>query len=164
MAKLVKKIDVKYDEKKGYLLKGNKVKQPDDIVVAQLNALESMLQKKRFDVNANAAMVELNKIANRKFEFDSVRSIDATYDIEVDTPYLDNAVEEAMKIMADIDGKDTAENVKKMMQAYKPVVDWIDDDTYIPSDSRIKFDTKLIGDPTKLDIDKLVAVIREIVE
>lgn len=146
----------KIKNKDGMLVtKKGKIITIDPEIIDLANYLETLYQKAQHDMTIKM----LTPTINNEFERVSEHEIDCEF--EVDTPILDEQVEQSIKLMHEIDAVNNANKANIMLENMKPLVDFVSDDYIVAcsSDRIHKFDTPNLGDPLGWTIDSLLDAI-----
>lgn len=146
--------------KNGYLVtKKNNVRMPSAKVVRQLNALDKMMQMAEKAKYVNGQIKEIGEIDTT---FKPISEHDPFMNLEVETPYLDDAIKKTKAILHDIDSAANTEKVKEAIDRYKEVFQFIEEDEYLVEDHGLQFDLPVLGNPLFLDTEDLVKMLYKI--
>ena len=156
--KLQKKTTLIY--KNGYLVtKKDKVRMPSRKIVRQLNAIDKMMQMAEKADYVNDRIKEIGEIDTK---FKPISEHDPFVNLEVETPYLDDAVKKTRAILHDVDSMANTEKVKEAIDKYKDVFQFLEEDEYLVEDHDLKFDLPVLGNPLFLDTEDLVKMLYKI--
>ena len=159
MSKLIKKSNLSF--KFGYIVDddGNAYGIPAD-VFNQLNEIEELLQKK----NYLEAQPEAQKAPSldgfvRKSSFDLPN-------IKSKTELLDAEIEKSLKLMDEIDVMHNTEIANRAIkERFAACVRWCCEDMIlVDPNNAVRFDLYLLGDPLKIDEEKIMLAIAELAD
>lgn len=147
MAKFYSKSDLTF--KSGYVVSatGDVVALPKG-VARQLNDIEEMVQRAKWDAKHEAAEMEPEKFVRRS-------AFKPTPEITVDTPLLDQKVEESMQLHREIERQLCADKLNEIIRSFKEAFAFCDEDDFVEGDEVIRLDLPTLGDPLKLTANEL---------
>lgn len=142
MAKFYSKSDLTF--KSGYVVNatGDVVALPKG-VANQLNSIEEMVQKAKWVAEHESAEEEPEEFV-RKSAFKTAPTI------TVDTPLLDQKVEEAVQLHEEIKRQLCAEKLTDIIKGFKEAFAFCDEDDFVEGDKVVRLDLPTLGDPLKL--------------
>lgn len=114
----------------------------DPAVVRNVNALETFLQKAEYVSEQPKAQ------AAPSLEGFERRTTARKYEVKVETPLTDKAVEDGVALMRELSQASDARKVNSILESFRPALDFFDND-YIVEVTRFDapaFDTPLIDD------------------
>ena len=147
MAKFYSKSDLTF--KSGYVVNhdGDVVALPKS-VAHQLNEIEEMVQKAEWVAEHETDEKEPEEFV-RKSAFKPVPVI------AVDTPLLDQKVEEAVRLHEEIERQLCADKLNEIIKGFKEAFAFCAEDDFVEGDEAIRLDLPTLGDPLKLTVVKL---------
>lgn len=147
MAKFYSKSDLAF--KSGYVVNtdGDVVALPKG-VARQLNEIEGMVQKAKWVAEHEAPEAEREEFV-RKSAFKSAPVI------TVDTPLLDQKVEESMRLHEEIEHQLCADKMNEIIKGFKEAFAFCDEDDFIEGSEVVRLDLPTLGDPLKLTANEL---------
>lgn len=160
MGKIYKKEELQYIN--GYIVKGDEIVAIDDSIVALLNKLDEDVQRKRFD-DAKKGLIDLSAFDAVEFERESERpQIKPT--IHVDTPVLDQKVEEGKAFAKELDLLERAGKVEKYFDHLATATKFVIEDCVVESSfsHNWQFDLPVLGNPLELTRDELAEFVFEL--
>jgi len=142
MAKFYSKKDLAF--KSGYIVStdGDVVALPKG-VARQLNEIEEMVQRAKWEIEHEVSAVEPEEFV-RKSAFSPVPVI------TVDTPLLDQKVEEYVRLHEEIERKLCADKLTEIIKGLKEAFAFCDEDDFVEGDEVVRLDLPTLGDPLKL--------------
>ena len=147
MAKFYSKSDLTF--KSGYVVNsdGDVVALPNG-VARQLNEIEEMVQRAKWVNEHEATEAEPEEFV-RKSAFKPAPII------KVDTPLLDQKVEEAVRLHEEIEGQLCADELNEIIKSFKEAFAFCDEDDFVEGDKVVRLDLPTLGDPLKLTANEL---------
>lgn len=147
MAKFYSKSDLTF--KSGYVVNdyGDVVALPKG-VARQLNEIEEMVQKAKWVADHEEAEEEPEEFV-RKSAFKPAPVI------AVDTPLLDQKVEEAVRLHEEIEDKLCANKMNEIIQSFKEAFAFCDENDFVEGTEVVRLDLPTLGDPLKLTVIEL---------
>lgn len=148
--KMYKKAECEY--RNGYIVKGDEVVGIDNEVVDLLNKLEYDYQKAMFaKAHAVPPMPEVPE-----FGFRTERG-EVFPQVSAETPKMDEMVANTIEMMEELDAMSMADACNEYFDGIEPLILFVNDDYVIGCEQAVqhRFDLKNIGNPLKLDKDKL---------
>lgn len=114
----------------------------DPAIVRSVNALETFLQKAEYVRDQPKAQ------AAPSLEGFERRTTARKYEIKVETPLTDKAVEEGVALMRELSQASDARKVNSILEGFRPALDFLDNDyiVEVASDNVTAFDTPLIDE------------------
>lgn len=115
----------------------------DPAVVRNMNALETFLQK------AEYVSVQPKAQAAPSLEGFERRTTARKYEVKVETPLTDKAVEEGVALMRELSHASDARKVNEILKNFRVALDFLDSDMVVEcglGDGCAKFDTPLIDE------------------
>lgn len=151
MAKFYSKSDLAF--KSGYVVNadGDVVALPKG-VARQLNEIEEMVQRAEWVAEHEGAEEEPEEFV-RKSAFKTAPVI------TVDTPLLDQKVEEAVRLHEEIERQLCAEKLSEIIKGFKEAFAFCDEDDFVEGDKVVRLDLPTLGDPLKLTAAELASHI-----
>lgn len=149
MAKMYLKSDLKFVD--GYLI------DKDDNVVAlpaevskQINDLETRIQKLQYLDDQPEAQPQRSLDG---FVRKTTRDVPV---IMVDTPTIDDKVDEGKKILEEIRDLDKAIKVNEILTDFSEAFGWFHSERFVEGVDVVRIDTPMIGDILEADADELI--------
>lgn len=131
---------------------------PDIRIIDEANALETMVQKKRY-MDGQPEAVPAPSLEG----FERISNNDVTGAFVAKTPMLDSKAEEALKIMEELDAIATTEKANEMHSMFEHLIQFVRTDYVIDTCSSFgvieKFDMPLLGNPLELTVDDVADAI-----
>lgn len=127
----------------GFLMTRNmEVVAVDPAIVRSVNALETFLQKAEYVSEQPKAQ------AAPSLEGFERRTTARKYEVKVETPLTDKAVEEGVALMRELSQASDARKVNSILEGFRPALDFLDNDyiVEVASDNVTAFDTPLIDE------------------
>lgn len=151
MAKFYSKSDLTF--KSGYVVNsdGDVVALPKG-VARQLNEIEEMVQRAKWVAEHEAPEAEKEEFV-RKSAFKSAPVI------TVDTPLLDQKIEEAVRLHEEIERQLCADKMSEIIKGFKEAFAFCDEDDFVEGSEVIRLDLPTLGDPLKLTANELASHI-----
>lgn len=148
--------------KQGRLFVGNELVSVSRFVVSEANRLERMLQKAEV-IKANKQTVETSMVKPIEFKFVSEHESDICLP-KPKTPHLDKRVKEH-EALAEEDKKVRDYNVLQVItKDFKHLIEFVNnDEVIVGNEDTYRFDLKTIGNPLKLNKDKLVECFTKLI-
>lgn len=142
MAKFYSKSDLTF--KSGYVVSatGDVVALPKG-VARQLNEIEEMVQKAEW-------MSEHAEEPREEEEFVRKSAFKTAPTITVDTPLLDQKIEESMRLHEEIERQLCADKLTEIIKGFKEAFAFCDEDDFVEGDEVVRLDLPTLGDPLKL--------------
>ena len=152
--KMYKKKQLSY--KNGYVIKDDKVVGIDNEVVDLFNKLERDYQKAMWD----KVHPVLPQAQPEEFRFATEHG-KTFVNVQAETPNLDAAVEQAMKLVYDLDTLEAVNKINDYMEGIHPIIQFVNDKRIVSLDqpNQHRFDLKFIGNPLELDKDALLSIV-----
>lgn len=120
---------------------------PDPLIVGQANQLETLVQKAAY-LMAQPEATPMPSLDG--FERKSIKDSDSRK-FKVTTPTIDSKVDEAMRIMDELDDAKVADKANSMLDDFGSFVDFVTQDFVVDCGSQLcLFDTPMMGDVLKL--------------
>lgn len=120
---------------------------PDSVIVEQANRLETLVQKAAYLMAQPEAtpMPSLDGFERKSIKDSDSRKFKAT------TPTIDSKVDEAMRIMGELDDAKAADKANSMLDDFDSFVDFVTQDFVVDCGNQLcLFDTPMLGDVLKL--------------
>ena len=143
---------------KGYVIQHDEVVGLPLAVSLQLNRLEGMLQRARY-LNAQPQYQPVPSLDG--FKKESERP-EYPIDIRLDTPVLDDKIEESLAICHEIKMMHEGAGFAELAKTFNDLFEFVNDDSFIEYKVPVRLDLPTVGDPLKLDEEKLIGYLREI--
>lgn len=158
--KFVRKDRLSY--KSGYLVtKKGKIRQPEGHVVFKLNQIDRAYQIAQVIIQRKAEATD--DVVNLEDTVKLVSEYDNPIKAKAETPVLDQKIADAKEIMKELDRKSKAETSNKLLDYYKDVFQFVNEDCFICENS-IAFNLPVIGNPLELETEELVGIIDTIAQ
>lgn len=144
--------------KGGYIVRYGEVVCIDNEVVDILNKLEEDIQRARY--NKEVALNTPCSLPVEPFARETERGEIYPY-VVANTPTLDNKVEQTQKIMDELDAMQSADEINNYFAGIGPVIQFVNDNFIVSCEqgAQHRFDLPTIGNPLKLDEDKLSELV-----
>lgn len=145
----------------GYLMTEDmQVVQVDPIVVRNMNALETFLQKASYVSDQPKAQ------AAPSLDGFERRTTARKYEVKVETPLTDKAVEEGVALMRELSQASDVRKVNEILEGFRAALDFLDSDIVVEQSMAgggVRFDTPLIdeafGDVLEASADDIVEAV-----
>ena len=128
----------------GYLMTEDmQVVQVDSIVVNNMNALATFLQKASYVSDQPKAQAAPSLDGFKR------RTTARKYEVKVETPLTDKAVEEGVALMSELSQASDARKVNSILEGFRAALDFLDSDIVVEQGvvgGGVRFDTPLIDE------------------
>lgn len=156
--KMYSKKDLKF--KNGYLIAPDgEIVTPDFNIVGQANQLETSVQRRSFIDKQPEVCFGPNLNEFKRKSIDDVN----TCEFKIDTPLLDEKVDESIALMDEIDNAQVVERMNEELHyKYNNLLKFVIDDDIVCKENDIafsKFDTPTLGNPLEWDVNKIMDAI-----
>lgn len=156
--KMINKSELEY--KNGFIVNGDEIIAVDPYIVRQANALEEMVQKRRWLNDQPQACSGPNLSS-----FERESELDVLPHWEAETPLMDKKIEDSLKLMEELDEMNMVNLVnEKIFDDLKQLVEFANNE-YVIDRSVLcapeQFDLPTLGNPLELTADQVSKYVAE---
>lgn len=158
--KMINKSELEY--KNGYIVNGDEIIAVDPYIILQANALEEMVQKRRWLNDQPQACSGPNLSS-----FERESELDVLPHWEAETPLMDKKIEDSLKLMEELDEMNMVNLVNKELKYFEELIEFTSKDYVIDMPSQCapeKFDMPTLGNPLELTAQQVAEYIAEAYE